>query len=65
MSAVFRRTEPKAKDNFTAGLVAGTLAAGVAAVSFYFVRLFLAREEIPPLPPRSGGEAPDSGEERD
>jgi len=32
-------------------VVALGLAAGVAAVTFYFVRLFLAREPLGPFPP--------------
>jgi hypothetical protein len=61
----YRRTTPGLRENLAAGLVAAGLAAGVAAVSFYLVRLFLARE---PLDPRSPGlpgsaaELPPAGE---
>jgi hypothetical protein len=49
MSRFYRRTKPDLKDNLGAGLLAAGLAAGVAAVSFYFARLFLAREPLEPL----------------
>ena len=51
MSRYYRRTTPGLRENLTAGLVAAGLTAGVAAVSFYLVRLFLAREPLDPLPP--------------
>jgi hypothetical protein len=50
MTRYYRRKEPGAAENLRAGLVAGALATTVAAVSFYFVRLFLSKE---PLEPRS------------
>ena len=49
MSRFYRRTKPSLKDNLGAGALAAGLAAGVAAVSFYFVRLFLAREPLEPV----------------
>ncbi|MFC1661489.1 hypothetical protein ACFL3S_08580 [Gemmatimonadota bacterium] len=46
MTRYFRRTEPGARETLGAGLVAAGLAATVAAVSFYMVRLFLTREPM-------------------
>ena len=48
MSRFYRRTEPGRKENVRAGAVAGVMAGAVAAVSFYVVRLFLAREPLDP-----------------
>ena len=48
MSRYYRRTEPSSRDNLGAGVLAAGLAAGVAAVSFYLTRLFLAREPLDP-----------------
>ena len=56
MSRYYRRTEPGFGENLRAGLVAGGIAATAAALSFYFVRLFLSRE---PLESLSSGEAQD------
>jgi len=50
MTRYYRRTKPGLDENLRAGLVAGGIAATVAAVSFYLVRLFLAREPLDPLP---------------
>ena len=49
MARYYRRTEPSTQENLRAGLVAGGLAAAVAAVSFYFVRIILAREPLESL----------------
>ena len=49
MTTYYRRKEPGSGENLRAGLVAGGLAAAVAAVSFYFVRIFLAREPLESL----------------
>ena len=51
MSEYFRRKQAGRGENLRAGLVAGGLAATVAAVSFYLVRLLLTREPLEPLPP--------------
>jgi len=51
MTPYYRRTTPSASENLGAALVAAGLALGVASVSFYLVRIFLARE---PLDPPSG-----------
>jgi hypothetical protein len=63
MSRYYRRTTPGLRENLGAGLVAIGMAAGVAAASFYLVRLFLAREPLEPLPPSAStsgvGEPPD------
>ena len=56
MSRYYRRTKPGLGENLRAGLVAGGVAATVAAVSFYVVRLFLAREPLDPLSPTVSGE---------
>ena len=62
MSRFYRRTKPGARENLGAGLMAVGLAAGVASVSFYLVRLFLAREPLetspPPLLPDEAEPAP-------
>ncbi len=49
MSVFYQRSKPGLRENLQAGLVAAGLAAGVAAVSFYLVRLFLAREALEPV----------------
>ncbi|MFC1791889.1 hypothetical protein ACFL0I_05460 [Gemmatimonadota bacterium] len=51
MSRFYRRTKPGVRENLGAGLLAAGLAAGVASVSFYLVRLFLAREPLESSPP--------------
>jgi hypothetical protein len=55
MSPFYRRTEPGPRENWSAALVAAGLALGVASVSFYLVRTFLAREPLKPLPRAPGG----------
>ena len=57
MTRYFRRTEPGVGENIRAGLVAGAVAGSVAVVSFYLVRLFLAREPLESLdaPTPAGG----------
>jgi len=55
----FIRREPDRKETAAAALVSGVLAAGVGLVTFYFVRLLLARDETgtPELsPPGPSGE---------
>ena len=46
MTIYYRRTTPGTRENLGAGLAALGAAAGVAAVTFYLVRLLLAREPI-------------------
>lgn len=53
MSPFYRRTTPGVRENLGAALVAAGTALGVAAVSFYLVRTFLAREAIEPRSPSS------------
>ena len=60
MSPYYRRTTPGVRENLGAGLVAAGLALGVASLSFYLVRTFLAREPLEPL-----SEAPVGGRDRD
>lgn len=55
MSPFYRRTRPGVRENLGAGLVAAGLALGVASLSFYLVRTFLAREPIEPSPGASAG----------
>ncbi|MGW8266122.1 MAG: hypothetical protein ACWGSQ_07120 [Longimicrobiales bacterium] len=50
MSRYYRRTTPGVRENWGAGLVAAGLALGVASLSFYLVRAFLAREPLEPVP---------------
>ena len=61
MSGFFRRTRTGSRENLRAGLMAGGMAAAVAVVSFYFARLFLAREPLEPLP----SPAPEDGAAQD
>ena len=49
MTRYYRRKHAGPRENLGAGLLAAGLAAGVAAVSFYFVRLFLSREPMEEL----------------
>jgi len=43
------RTPAGRRENVGAAIVAGGLAAGVGIVTFYFTRMLMAREPIPPL----------------
>jgi hypothetical protein len=52
MSRYYRLKKPGPPENLKAGLVAGGIAATAAALSFYLVRVFLAREPLEPLKPR-------------
>jgi len=62
MSPFYQRTAPGPRENWSAALVAAGLALGVASVSFYLVRTFLAREPLEPLPRAQGGRR--DGEEK-
>jgi len=42
----FVRREPEPRETLGAALLSGALAVGVGLVSFYFVRLLLARDEV-------------------
>lgn len=55
MSPYYRRTTPGTRENVTAALVSAGLAAGIASVTFYLVRTFLAREPLEPRPDRKPG----------
>ena len=46
MTPRYFRNEPTRTDSVTAAVVSGALAASVGLVTFYFVRLFLAREVV-------------------
>jgi hypothetical protein len=73
VSPYFRRKKPGARENAGAALAALGLAAGVAAVTFYLVRLTLSRETLaspgvlkalprePAAPGGDAGDAPSSG----
>ena len=64
MSPYYMRKTPGLKENLESGLVAAGLALGVGAVSFYLIRLLLAREPLEALPPASpAGELPASNED--
>jgi hypothetical protein len=63
MSRYYRRTTPGLRENLEAGMVAAGLAVGVGALTFYLVRLFLAREPLDPLPPAKGSPTAPEGQE--
>ncbi len=65
MSRFFLRRTPGVEENLAAGIVAAGLAAGVAALSFYLVRLYLAREPMEPLPTRVAGPDTSTGTEEE
>lgn len=46
MSPRYLRNEPGPRENATAALLSGFLAAGVGIFVFYFTRLFLARDTV-------------------
>ena len=56
MTRYFRRTDPGPGENLRAGLVAGALAATVAAASFYLFRIILSREPLEPIKAEDSGE---------
>lgn len=58
MSIYYRRTSPGPRENLGAGLAAVGAAAGVAAVTFYLVRLILTREPLSSGPPGSDPAGP-------
>jgi hypothetical protein len=47
MSPRYIRNDAGRKENLTAALASGILAAGVGLVAFYFARILLARDEVP------------------
>lgn len=51
MTRYYRRRRPGVRETAISAAVAATLAAGVGAVTFYLVRLFLSRERLGPAPP--------------
>ena len=64
MSPYYVRKTPGLKENLESGLVAAGVALGVGAVSFYLVRLLLAREPLEAFPPASpAGELPPAASE--
>lgn len=66
MSRYYRMKNPGPAENLKAGLVAGGLAATVAAVAFYLTRVIVSRERLEPLEPSGTKEDPgpeDSGPE--
>ncbi len=48
MTSVYRRSRPKKADSLAAAAISFVAGAGVAAVTFYFARLFLSRESVSP-----------------
>ncbi|MGD8362095.1 MAG: hypothetical protein PVJ04_11775 [Gemmatimonadota bacterium] len=62
MSPFYRRTTPGLRENLGAAVVAAGLAVGVASVSFYLVRTFLAREPLEPLPRPAADEGREDGQ---
>lgn len=54
MSPRYLRNEPDRKENITAALISGILAAGVGLVTFYFTRLILARDSVGEPEPGEG-----------
>lgn len=56
MKTRYVRIEGRKRDTLSAAAVAAAVAAGVGAVTFYFTRLLLAREQVPPA---GDAEAPD------
>lgn len=46
MTPRYLRKTPGRKEHVAAAVISGTLAAGVALVTFYFTRLFLSREPV-------------------
>ena len=75
MSPYYRRKEPGGRENLGAALSALGVAAGVAGVTFYLVRLMLSREALSSSPPPrlpsgeakalSAGEDPNEGDGED
>lgn len=55
MTVYYRRTRPGPRENLGASLAALGLGAGVAAATFYLVRLFLSRESFSSEPPTGKG----------
>lgn len=47
MSPRYVRNEPDARQEALAGVLSGILAAATGLVTFYFVRLLLARDAVP------------------
>lgn len=66
MTRYYRRTSPGPRENMGAGAVALGLAAGVAAVTFYLVRLMLTRAPLDPPELEGPADAPlpDSGSDQ-
>jgi hypothetical protein len=54
--------KPGPAENLRAGLVAGGVAAAVAAISFYLTRVLMSREALEPLDPRDLSGRTDSRE---
>ena len=64
MTRYYARKTPGWSDNLAAGLAAGVLSAVVGAVTFYLVRLTLARKPVEPrpLPSHTQGTGADKAE---
>ena len=50
MTPRYIRTHPGRKENAAAAVASAVVAAGVGLVTFYVVRVFLARDTVPELP---------------
>jgi len=62
MSARYVRRKSETKDNVSAALVSGAIAASVGVVAFYFARILLARERVGAASPEGSEEAVPRGE---
>lgn len=62
MSVRYVRRALEKKDNVSAALMSGAIAASVGLVAFYFARILLARERIDAAGPEGSEEAIPRGE---
>lgn len=62
MSARYVRKVPETKENVSAALISGALAATIGLVAFYFARILLAREPVGATSPGGSEEAARRGE---
>ncbi len=62
MSTRYVRRPPETKDNVSAALVGGVIAASLGVVAFYFARILMARERVGAAGPEGSEEAVPRGE---